>query len=49
MTDNEEKKPRVKLGAAGWIVLLFMMALVGSIVGALLFTLIMYANSIGGQ
>lgn len=48
MTNHEEKKPRVKLGAAGWIVLLFALTIVGSVVGALLYTLVMYANSIGG-
>lgn len=48
MTNFNEKPPARKLGAAGWAVLLFMMLLVGSIVGALLFTLVMYAKSIGG-
>lgn len=48
MTNNEEKKPRVKLGAAGWVVLLFMLAVVGSLLGSVIYLIVQYANTIGG-
>lgn len=48
MTNHEEKKPRVRLGVAGWVVLMFVLAVVGSIVGAGVYLLVSYANTIGG-
>lgn len=50
MTDNNETKPPIrKLGAAGWTVLLFILAAAGSILGAVIYLVIAYANSLGGQ
>lgn len=47
MTDNEPKTDH-KLGAAGWTVLLFILAVVGSIIGAVIYLLVQYANTFGG-
>ena len=47
MTNNEKPQIR-KLGTAGWIVLLFILAAAGSILGTLIYLAIAYANSLGG-
>lgn len=48
MTDNEPKTDR-KLGAAGWTVLLCILAIAGSFFGAVIYLLVKYANTLGGQ
>lgn len=47
MTNNEERPERRKLDAAGWAVLLFLLAVSGSIVGTLVYLAIRYANTLG--
>lgn len=49
MTNNEDQPQRRKLGAAGWVVLLFMLAVVGSLFGSVVYLIVQYANSMGGQ
>lgn len=48
MTDNEKKKPLVKLGAAGWAVLLFLIAVASGFFGSIIYLIVQYANTIGG-
>lgn len=48
MTDHEQDRPVRKLGAAGWTVLLFILAIAGSFFGAMIYLVIMYANTMGG-
>ncbi len=47
MTDNEPKTDR-KLNAAGWVVLLFLLAAAGSTLVTVLYLVWQYANSLGG-
>lgn len=48
MTNHEAPKPRRKLDAAGWVVLLFLLAAIGGLLGSIIYLVIMYAKSIGG-
>lgn len=49
MTNNEEQRPVRKLGAAGWVVLLFLLGAAGSIIVTVLYLVWQYANTLGGQ
>jgi hypothetical protein len=48
MTNNEERPERRKLDAAGWVVLLFLLAVAGGFFGSLIYLIVQYASTLGG-
>lgn len=49
MTDNEPKTDR-KLGAAGWVILWFLLAAAGGVISGLIYLLVKFAQTLdGGQ